>query len=121
MVIGYFDIICIAVNEFEAYAPLVVNRYRMLSASVILQRVKTVTWRRFKIVNARCQVNILESAHSPSEKIRLKYPGFTRFKKNLCVFIGKGFYHVLIVTNHVTIVNIILDSRMPQDWKGMHI
>jgi len=37
MVIGYFDIVCIAITESEAYAPLVINRYCMLSASVILQ------------------------------------------------------------------------------------
>ena len=72
MVIGYFDIICIAVNEPEAYAPLVVNRYCMLPASVILQRVKAVAWWRFKILNTRCKVNIFESAYSSSEKIRFK-------------------------------------------------
>lgn len=115
MVIGYFDIICIAINELEAYAPLVVNRYRMLSASVILQRVKAVTRWRFKIINTRCKVNILESAYSSSEKIRLKFSGFPRFKKILCVFIRKGFYHVLLVTHHVTIVKFKLVSRIPCD------
>jgi len=58
MVIGYFDIICIAIKESEAYAPLVINRYCILSASVVLQRMKVVTRRCFKIVGTRCKVNI---------------------------------------------------------------
>ena len=119
MVKGYFDIIYIAINESEAYTPLVVDRYCMLSASVVLQRVKAVTRWCFKIVNARCQVNIFESAYSSSEKIRLKYSRFPRFKKILCVFIRKGFNHVCIVTSHVTIVKLNFASRIHCDWRGI--
>jgi hypothetical protein len=115
MVIGYFDIICIAINELKAYAPLVVNRYCVLSASVVLQRVKAVTRWRFKIVNTRCQVDIFESAYSSFEKIRLKFSRFSCFKKILCVFIRKGFYHVLMITRHVTIVKFNFASRMHCD------
>ena len=119
MVIGYFDIICIAINKLEAYAPLVVNRYCMLSASVVLQRVKAVTRWRFKIVNTRCQVDIFESAYSSSDKIRLKSSRFPRFKKILCVFIGKGLYHVIVIMRHVTIVKFYFGSRIHCDSKGI--
>ena len=112
MVIGYFDIICIAINELEAYAPLVVDRYYMLSASVVLQRVKAVTRWCFKIVNTCCQVNIFESAYSSSEKIWLKFSRFPRFKKILCMFIGEGLYHVIKITRHVTIVKFYFASRI---------
>src|SRR3989339_236800 len=119
MVIGYFDIICIAINESEAYAPLVVNRYRMLSASVVLQSVKAVTWWRFKIVNTRCKVNIFESAYSSSEKIRFKPSRFPRYKKILCMFIRKGLYHVFIITRHVTIVKFYFASMINCDSRGI--
>gem|GEM_PF-2700449 len=89
----------------------------MLSASVILQSVKAVARWRFKIVNTRCKVNILEPAYSPSENIRLKSPGVTSFKKILCVFIRKGFYHVLSVTNHVTIVKF----NLVYGWSHDHL
>jgi hypothetical protein len=110
MVIGYFDIICITINELEAYAPLVVNRYCMLSASVALQRVKAVTRWCFKIVNTRCKINIFKSTYSSSEKIRFKPSRFPRFKKILCLFIRKGLYHVLRITRHVTIVKFYFAS-----------
>jgi hypothetical protein len=115
MVIGYFDIICIAINELEAYTPLVVNRYCMLSASVVLQRVKAVTRWRFKIFDTRCKVNIFESAYCSSEKIRFKFSGFPRFKKILCIFIGEGLYHMIMITRHVTIVKFNFTSRINSD------
>lgn len=117
MIIGYFDIICIAINESEAYAPLVVNRYCMLSASIVLQRVKAVTRWRFKIINTRCKVNIFESAYSSSEKIRFKLSRFPRFKKIFCMFIGKGLYHVFLITRHVTIVKLYFASGIKCDEK----
>ena len=119
MVISYFDIICIAINESEAYAPLGVNRYCMLSASVVLQKVKVVTRWRFKIVDTRCKINIFESAYSSSEKIRFKPSRFPRFKKILCMFIRKGLYHAFMITRHVTIVKFYFASRINCDSKGI--
>lgn len=117
MVIGYFDIICIAINESETYAPLIVNRYCMLSISIVLQRMKAVTWRGFKIVNARCQVYIFKPAYSPSENIRLKPSRFPRFKKILCMFIGERLYHGMLITRHVTIVKVYFASKISIRFK----
>gem|GEM_PF-2359002 len=118
MVICNFNIIRIAINETEAYAPLVVYRYCMLSVSVVIQRVKAVTRRGFKIINTRCKVNIFESAYSSSEKIRFKLSRFPSFKKIFCMFIGKGLYHVFAIMCHVTIVKLYFASGL-NPWHTM--
>ena len=47
-----------------------------------------------------------------SEKIRFKPLRFPDFKKILCMFVGKGLYHDLIITRHVTIVKFYFASRI---------
>jgi hypothetical protein len=70
MVIGYFDVVGVAIREPETDAPLIVDRYGMLAGPIILQGVQTVTGRYFKIIKRCCQVNMFKSSQSTLDYVR---------------------------------------------------
>jgi Fe-S oxidoreductase len=43
-------------------------------------------------------MDILQPPHRPSDKIRSNFCGLTRLEKDFGSFVGKGFYHELILT-----------------------
>lgn len=105
MIICNLDIIGITVNEPEADAPLVVDGDGVLSFPIPRQRVKPIARRNFKIIEARCQVDVFKLPFRPSRDIRcqsFRPAGRVQF---LCVFVCERLDHPSSVNRHVTIVN----------------
>jgi hypothetical protein len=60
MVIRYFDIIDIAIDESKAYSPLVIDGNRKLSLPFSLQIMKPVTQGYLQVIQSRRQVKVLQ-------------------------------------------------------------
>ena len=96
MVIGYFNIKCIAILESKTYAPLIVDPDRMLPLSVPLKLVKLVSGRYLEVFQPRRSINVLEFSPCPPPDIRWK-PSRPSGDVNLVgVSIGKGLDHALM-------------------------
>jgi hypothetical protein len=60
VIVAELDIVCVAVDETKTNAPLIVHRYRMLSRSVVLQRVQPITWRHSQICELSRHVHVFQ-------------------------------------------------------------
>ena len=69
MIVGYFDVIGVAVDEPEAHAPLVVDRYGVLALSGAFEAMQPVAWRLFQVIQACSPMNIFQPAYGPSDYI----------------------------------------------------
>lgn len=72
MVIAYFDVVGISINEAKADSPLIVHRNGMLTFSLILECMKAIAWRYLQIVEPRCKVNILQLTNGSLGNVRRK-------------------------------------------------
>ena len=72
MIVTYFDVVGISVDELKTDAPLVIDGDRVLPLPVTLERVEPITWRDLQVVQPRSQVDILQFARRP--------PGDTRWE-----------------------------------------
>ena len=106
MIIRDLDVIGVAVDESKIYAPLVVNRNRILSLPIVLQLRQTIAGRDPQIGQTRGVLDILEFSNRPSNDIRgepfrpahrVEFPGGP---------IREGFDHPLNVNYHVTLVKL---------------
>lgn len=70
MIVGYLNIIGIAIDEAEADAPLIVNGYGVLTLSRSMQGVKAIAGRHSEIVQCCCKMYILQTPHGSSDQIR---------------------------------------------------
>jgi hypothetical protein len=69
VVVGYLDIVCIAVLEAKADPPLIVDANGVLPFSISAQDVKPIAGRDPEIIKPRRKVNILQSLHRPSDDV----------------------------------------------------
>jgi hypothetical protein len=72
MIIGQFDVICIAVHESKANPPLVVHGDGILSLPIMLQLVQPIARRNLQIVHVSSQIEIFQPSQDPLAKIRRK-------------------------------------------------
>ena len=105
MIIRNFDIVSITGNEPEAYAPLVVDGDRVLSFSISSELVESISRGNPKVIQARCQVNVLELSPRTPQYIWRQLLGPTGLEQFLRVPICKALDHASNVIHHVTVVN----------------
>jgi len=70
VVVGYFDIKRVAISPDEAYPPLVIDCYGMLTGAIASQGMQAVAGWNLKIVQPCSQINIFEAADSSAEDFR---------------------------------------------------
>ena len=70
MVVRDFYVVCIPINDSEAYAPLFIHRDSVLSLAIPTQPVQTVAGRHLQIAQACCEIDIFQPASSASSDIR---------------------------------------------------
>lgn len=75
VIVADFNIVRVAITESEADSPLIIDRDRVLSLAVVLQRVQPISGWNPEIVEARREVNVLELTHCATCKVRRKAPG----------------------------------------------
>ena len=63
MVITDFNIVSVAVDEAKADSPLVVDGDRVLTLSIVLERVQSIAGRHLEIIKRGSKVDILEFAN----------------------------------------------------------
>ena len=72
MIIRDLDVVSVAVDESETNAPLVIDRYRILSLSIALEFMQPVAGRNPQIIQGRGMINIFEFSNRPSNDVRRK-------------------------------------------------
>jgi hypothetical protein len=60
VIITNLDVISIAVFKPKTDPPLIIDRNRMLTLPVALQRVEPISWRRSQVLERACQIYIFE-------------------------------------------------------------
>lgn len=93
MVIRQFNIKRIAICKPETDAPLIIDRDRKLPFPIPCQFVKPVAWGYLQIIEAGCQVNVLELAHGPSCNFRRKSPRLSGDVQIPSVTVSEGLDH----------------------------
>jgi len=105
VIIRHFDIVSITGNEPEANAPLVVDGDRMLSFSVSPELVESISRRNPKVIQARCQVDVLELSPRSPQYLWRQLLGPTGLEQFLRVPVCEALDHASSVIHHVTVVN----------------
>jgi hypothetical protein len=72
VVVTNFNVIRIAIDEAKADSPLIVDRNRVLTFSVIFERVQPVPRRHLKIVDRRRKVYVLQLARGAGRNVGRK-------------------------------------------------
>jgi len=93
MVIGYFDIIGIAIAKSEADAPLIVNGNGVLSMAIIFQLVQPVARRHLQVVQAHGIIKKFQPSYGTGQQFRGQSPRFSFGEQLLRVLVGETFYH----------------------------
>jgi hypothetical protein len=70
MIIRYFYIIGVAINKFETYPPLVVDRKGLLPFPIAFERMQPVAGQYFQIFQASRKIYIFQATNGPFNKIR---------------------------------------------------
>jgi len=105
VIICNFNIVSITLNEPEADAPLVVDGDRMLSFSVSSEFVEPISRRNPKVIQARCQIYVLELSSRPPYYVWRQSLGPTGREQSLRVLVDETLDHASNVMCHVTFVN----------------
>ena len=95
VIIRYFNIIGMALYETETDAPLIIDRYRILSLPVSFESMQAITGRDSQVFYNGCQMYIFKSSNSPPDDVWRQLPGSSMYKYLLSFFIREGFYHDL--------------------------
>jgi len=106
VIIRNFNIVSITLNEPEADAPLIIDGDRVLSFSVSPKLMESIPQRNPKVIQARCQVDVLELSPRSPHYVRRQSLGPTGDEQFLRVPIREGLDHTLIIMRHVTLVNL---------------
>jgi hypothetical protein len=69
MIIGYFDVICIAVLKTKTDPPLIIDRNGVLPFSIVFQRMQSIAGWHLQVLKIGRQVYILQPAHGPPLQI----------------------------------------------------
>ena len=93
MVISDFDVKGIAIDKPEADAPLVVDRDGVLSFPVTAKGVETIPWRGLQIVEASCQIHVLELPNGSPDNLRRKPSALAVRVQHLRLPVGEGSDH----------------------------
>jgi hypothetical protein len=104
VIICNFNIVRITLNEPEADAPLVVDGDRMLSFSFSSEFVEPISWRNPKVIQARCQIYVLELSSRPPYYVWRQSLGPTGREQSLRVLVDETLDHASNVMCHVTVV-----------------
>lgn len=72
MIVYDFNIICIAINEPEADAPLIIDGYGVLAFPGTLQFMESVARWNPQVVKACCDIKILQPSHCTYDDVRRK-------------------------------------------------
>jgi hypothetical protein len=119
MVIGYFNVIGIAIDKSKAYSPLVVYGNRKLAFPFFLQLMKSIAQGYLQVIQVRCQVEILQLPQRPLPN-RWRQPlRLSHFIQLLRMSIGKRFDYDVNVNRNVTLVkregSFAADYSRPKD------
>ncbi len=72
MIIAYFDVVGISINEAKADTPLIVHRNGMLTFSLIPECMKAIAWRHLQIIEPGRKVNIFQLTNGSLGNVRGK-------------------------------------------------
>lgn len=97
MIVCYFNVVGVSVNESEADAPLIVDGYGVLSLSVALESMQPIAWRHLEITETCCPVQILQAADRSSYNIGRQSFRFAAEENHTGFFVGKCFDHVYVL------------------------
>lgn len=120
MIVCNLNLIGITLVKPETNAPLVVDGDRVLTFAVTPEPVESIPRGDAKVIQVRCQIDVLKpSPRSPYDG-RWQPLGPTRAEQLLCVSVRKGLDHSSRVTRHVTIVQPEpLVRRSTGTWHGV--
>lgn len=93
MIVCYFNIVSISVNESEADAPLIVDGNGVLSFPITLESMQSIAWRHLEITQACCPIQILQAADRSPYDIGRQAFRFAAEEYHLRFFVGKCFNH----------------------------
>lgn len=93
MIIRNLNVIGVTVDKAEADAPLVVDGDGMLPLAVSGELVKPVARRSTQIIQARCQIDVLQLSPRPPHDLRGKPLGTTGDEQIPCPPVRKCFDH----------------------------
>lgn len=96
MVVAELDVICIAVDETEADAPLVIDRNGVLSGAVSLQCVEPIAGRHVQVGDLERRVDGLKLSQRPPSHIRGHLLGLAGSKQLLSLPVSEGLDHFIV-------------------------
>jgi len=102
VIVRYFDIVRITINEAETDAPLVVDGNRVLSSSVSAELVKPIPRRNAQIIEARGQVDVLQFSSRTPCYVGRQPPRTAPREQPLRLLVREGSDHTSTVPRHVT-------------------
>ena len=94
MVIGYFNIVGIAIDETETDSPLVIDWNGMLPFSAAFKSVQPVTRWYAQVDKACCIVDIFQTPDRSFQQFGRQTFWFACYQKQLRFSISKCFYHM---------------------------
>ena len=93
MVVTDLNVICIAILEAKTYAPLIIDRNRMLAFTIAGQFMQSISRRRSKIFQGGGKIDIFQLSRRTLRNICCKAGGFAGFIQVLSALVGKCLDH----------------------------
>ena len=105
MVIRYLHVERVAVNEAKTDPPLKVDGKRTLPFAFPFQCMETVTGKSLQVVQAFCDVQVLQASFRSLPDVGRKPFRFSGLVQLPCMPVSERLDHASTVTRHVTLVN----------------
>jgi len=93
MVVTDLNVICIAILEAKTYAPLIIDRNRMLAFTIARQFMQSISRRRSKIFQDGGKIDILQLSRRALRNICCKATGLTGFIQVPGTLVSKRLDH----------------------------
>jgi len=93
VIVGYLDVVRIAILEAKADPPLVVDADRVLTLSISTQGMESVAGGNSEIIKLRCMVNIFQSPNRPPQEVGRQSPRFALGEQVARVLVSERLDH----------------------------
>ena len=111
MIICYLNVKCVAINEPETDAPLVVDGDGILPFSLPLEGVQSITGRGPQVIEPGGEMDIFQATNRSSDQVWRQAFRFAFCEHLLGIAIRERSDHMSFVNCHVTVVKSLFSTR----------